>query len=168
MSLEVKKLREILDYDKNTGVFIWKVKKSVNIKIGQKAGRPNKYSGYGVIVIDKIGYKAHRLAWMYQYGSFPKGHIDHINRLRNDNRIANLRECSMAENKQNISLTRTRNGATIDMGVYSVKRKTSKNKWTSGIRLNKKRVHLGTFDTKKEALYAYLKAKRTLHPFFIG
>ena len=75
-------LKEQLDYNPETGVFTWKVANSNRNKVGGVAGCLHKFTGYNVIRINKKGCKSHRLAWLYVYGEFPKGFIDHINSKR--------------------------------------------------------------------------------------
>jgi len=94
------KLKEILDYNQHTGLFTWKkIKKYSNRSVGDIAGSLSL--GYVVIGIDKKIYKAHRLAWLYVYGEFPKEQLDHINGNKEDNRICNLREANQSQNNFN-------------------------------------------------------------------
>jgi len=93
-------LHQYLNYDPQTGIFTWKVKLSDKINIGQKTGCKNN-RGYLLIKINKKLYRAHRLAWLYVYGYFPKFTIDHINRIKTDNRIENLRDVTIQENLKN-------------------------------------------------------------------
>ena len=74
-----------------------------------QAGTPDR-EGYVVIRYAGKGYKAHRLAWLHVYGRWPNGPLDHINRLKNDNRIENLRETDDALNQHNVVATRARSG----------------------------------------------------------
>lgn len=101
-----ERLKEVLDYNKETGVFTWIKKTSpraTSIKIGAIAGnlQPN---GRWYIMLDGKTYLAHRLAWLYVYGYSPTGDkpfIDHINGKPADNRLINLRVCSHSENQRN-------------------------------------------------------------------
>ena len=88
-------LESKLHYDQCSGVFTW-----VNSKNNRVAGTPD-YKGYISIGLNKKQYRAHRLAWFYCYGVWPKESIDHINGIKNDNRIANLRDVRDTENKRN-------------------------------------------------------------------
>ncbi len=98
--LTAEYLRSILHYDQETGIFTWKVRTARRVKAGDVAGCSDG-DGYRLIKVQSRLYKAHRLAWLYIHGSWPKDQIDHINRIRTDNRIANLREVSNKQNLQN-------------------------------------------------------------------
>lgn len=93
----------MLRYDSDTGDFVWLTQKSNCIMVGSKAGCLRK-TGYIEISLDGRLYFAHRLAWLYNFNNFPKEQIDHINGNRSDNRLANLREVSRAENMRNIKM----------------------------------------------------------------
>ena len=98
--LTVDRLREVLAYDPDTGLFKWLVKHKFKPKTEWFGGAANK-RGYLHVQIDKVTYQAHRIAWMHFYGSWPTKVIDHINRMKNDNRIVNLRDVTPSENLEN-------------------------------------------------------------------
>ena len=79
-ALTAERLREVISYNADTGVFLNKVARRRAL-IGAVSGRINR-DGYRQIQIDGRIYSAHRLAWLYVHGSWPGGFIDHINRLR--------------------------------------------------------------------------------------
>ena len=139
-------LKELLDYDKNTGIFTWLKTRSPRAKAGDVAGnlRPDGYIRIGV---KGSLYMAHRLAWLYVYGEWPSKEIDHINRVKSDNRIDNLKNCSSREN----SLNRSSSNVTGLTGVTQVGKRFS-----SRIRVEGKKLHLGMFDTAEQAHEAYL------------
>ena len=153
-SINSTRLREILNYDSLTGIFTWK-KSFHSPRIGKVAGTTIK-RGYITVGIDKHIYRAHRLAWVYIYDVWPSIGIDHINGIKTDNRIANLREATTSENMQNQYKSSGKGllGTTFDQG-----------KWNSRIVVNGKYIHLGRFQTAEEAYQVYLEAKRKLHPF---
>jgi hypothetical protein len=159
--LTQQRLIELLHYDSETGVFTWKVKNSPRTMIGDVAGTLCK-NGYIRIFIDKHQYRAHRLAWMYITGSFPKDQIDHINGNRNDNRFYNLRECSNSENQQNLSLSGK--GESGYLGVTFRKGRMS-NQYIASIKINGKSKYIGSFDTAQDAHEAYLSYKKEIHKF---
>jgi hypothetical protein len=92
------RLKEVIAYDADTGVFTRR--KSVQASGYRVSARPNG-SGYLQLCIDYKSYLQHRVAWLYVYGEFPEGHLDHINRVKTDNRICNLRQATDFENNQN-------------------------------------------------------------------
>ena len=88
--LSRKRLRELFDYNSDSGLFVRKITVSANATKGRIAGCPAK-NGYLRIRIDGRYYYSHRLAWLYQFGEWPSEDLDHINGVRDDNLIANLR-----------------------------------------------------------------------------
>ena len=122
--LTQERLKEVLNYDPETGVFVWVVKPSKSIKIGNVAGSDHT-TGYRHIAINRKIIKSHRLAWLYMTGAFPPDQIDHINRIRNDNRFVNLRAVTRSENQHN-SGKRKNNTAGYKGVSY---RKDEKNGW---------------------------------------
>ena len=101
--LTQSELKELILYDQESGEFVWEKCIGRRAKMGDVCGSTNCY-GYRVITIYSKRYKAHRLAWLYVYGELPKQHIDHINRVTDDNRISNLREVSRSENMRNCKM----------------------------------------------------------------
>ena len=93
------RLAEVLSYDPHTGKFTWKVSPSANTSAGGEAGHVMARKGYVQISIDGRRYVAHRLAWLYERGAWPKHQIDHLNGLRADNRIENLRDVTASVNQ---------------------------------------------------------------------
>jgi hypothetical protein len=157
--LTQSRLKELLHYDPDTGVFTRLVTTSSNAKVGDVAGSINN-NRYLNICIDSKLYPAHRLAVLYMTGSFPKKHTDHIDGDRANNRWTNLRECTPAENHQN--RTSHKNSSSKYIGVCWHRRDQ---KWVAHIRINGKRIHLGYFETEESAHQAYCKAKAELHQF---
>jgi len=153
------RLKEVLVYDAETGFFYWKVRKSYCIKIGDRAGNL-KVDGYWGIKIDEKTYHAHRLAWLYTYGEFPKGHLDHKDRVKSDCRIDNLREATREQNLANQKARRSRSGL---RGVHWHKRTK---KWAARVTRNGKQDHLGYFHTAEEAHAAWCVAAAAFHGEF--
>jgi hypothetical protein len=157
MELTVEQLKDTLDYDADTGVFVWKIRPSKAVKAGDVAGCVEKRIGYITIGIGGRVYKAHRLAWLYVYGSWPKGLIDHINGNKADNRIDNLRDVFADGNSQNVRKPNCRNKSGF-MGVIWYQ-----NKWRASMSVNGKSKWLGDYSTPEEAHQVYLEAKRKYH-----
>jgi hypothetical protein len=155
MALTAERLKELVHYNPDTGVFARKVDRG-----GHKAGDvmgATSHRGYMKIGVDMRRYYAHRLAWLYVYGEMPKV-VDHINGDASDNRIVNLRNVDQAGNLQN----QTRMKRSNTSGFTGVSRK--RNKWRAALSLNNRPVWLGVYATKEDAHAAYLEAKRRLHP----
>jgi len=139
----------MLHYEPSTGVFTWLVSPSFTVKAGDVAGNYNG-TGYWQIGIGRRRYMAHRLAWLYVYGSFPIDEVDHINRVRNDNRIENLRDVTSEFNSYN-----TGPKVTNSTGFKGVTFRPKQNKYQAQIRYGKKKVYLGCFDTAQRADIAH-------------
>jgi len=97
-------LKDALHYSEETGIFTWKVSNNNRIKIGDKAGYKSKRSGYTQIKINRKLYAAHRLVWLYVNGVLPTKEIDHIDHVRTNNCISNLREVTRQENGRNTKI----------------------------------------------------------------
>ena len=152
-------LKERLEYDPETGVFtrVLRVRGKCKTYTREKAGSVNN-SGYLIISVGNVAYRAHRLAWLYVYGEFPKKHLDHINRDRLDNRINNLREVTRAQNAWNT-------GARLcnTSGYTGVSWHNKARKWAANIRVHMRKKCLGYFDSPEAAHAAYVAAKEKLH-----
>jgi HNH endonuclease len=157
--LTAERMRELLDYDVETGVFVWKVDRS-RTKCGAVAGVLND-KGYRLIGVDDHVYLAHRLAWLHVYGCWPPVEIDHINGFRSDNRLSNLREATRSENRINAKRKNTNTS-----GFKGVWRPAGRRKWYANIQIKNSRVYLGSFNTREEAYAAYCVAAAELHGEF--
>ena len=147
-------LRSILNYDPETGIFTRKVRTSNSVKVGDVAGCSNG-CGYLQIRLHNRLHLAHRLAWLYVYGEWPKGQIDHINRNRSDNRISNLREVSHKQNGQNAGKYSHNTSGHTGVSWY---KHTSR--WQAQIMHNYKLIHLGRFTDIGEAIAARKAAEK--------
>jgi len=143
--LTQERLKEVLDYNPETGLFFWK-RKINNISNGNPAGS-HQNKGYIQLMIDSRNYLAHRVAWLYMYGEWPKNQIDHINRNKKDNRICNLRDVNNSTNQINIGL-RSHNSS----GVTGVVKSSKPHRpWAAQINRNNKKIFLGYFNTVEDA-----------------
>lgn len=153
------KVKELFNYDPETGDLIWKVDLYSNKIKGKVAGSLH-VSGYKHIQINGKKFKAHRLVWLWHHGFFTSKQIDHINGRPSDNRVENLREATRSQNMQNQHKAHTRNRS----GYLGVRKQ--KQKWCAIITsCFGKRIYLGAYDTPEEAHEAYLAKKRELHEF---
>ena len=155
--LDFKSLKEFLHYDPCTGKFTRIFRSSGRIKIGDVSGTVCA-NGYLNTRVLGCKYKNHRLAWLYMTGDWPNGQVDHINGVRTDNRIDNLRVVSHQENAQNTRKARSDNKSS---GLLGVSKNT--NGWRARIMVNKKPIQIGTYNTPEEAHAAYIEAKRKMH-----
>lgn len=148
MHISHDELLRTLSYDPSTGLFRWR-RSGSNSKKGSIAGGIAK-GGYVQIHLS-FGHtiRLHRLAWFYIYGSWPEGQIDHINHVRTDNRIANLRVVDNTENQRNRTIPR--NNTTGVQGVSVCKRN---GKYISTITICNKQISLGHYLTIEDAALA--------------
>lgn len=154
------RLKALLHYDPDTGTFQWTGQKHGRARYKTSAGHTCKRSGYTVIGVDGILYAAHRLAWLYVHGVWPEGDTDHINRVRHDNRIANLREATRAQNMQNSGLR-----ADSTTGHTGVTWDKSSGRWRAKIMVDGRHYCLGRFADLDAAIAARKAAERSLHPY---
>lgn len=159
-SLTRERLKELLHYNPNTGVFKWRIYRGGHggkARLGAVAGC--KSNGYLVIGLERQQYGAHQLAALYMTGEFAIN-VDHKFGNGLDNRWCNLRPATVLLNRQNQRKTKS-NSVSGLMGAFFDKRC---GRWFSTIRVDGKRMPLGRFDTAQQAHAAYITAKRRLHP----
>ena len=176
MTISADEARELLDYNPETGNFTWKRRdckwfslnrfcKTWNKNFaGKTAGGINSV-GYHVIAVLNKQILSHRLAWLYVYGEWPKGQIDHINGNRSDNRIVNLRDVTANMNQQNLKRGQRNNTYCNYLGVSLLKRT---GRYYAQIMYDGKRLFLGYFDTPEEAQFVYMKAKARYHRGYVA
>lgn len=136
----MERVRELLDYHPESGVFFRK-------KTGKVAGYSS--GDYLYVKAGGLRFQQHRLAWFFVYGEMPSAHIDHIDGNPKNNRINNLRLAIGGINQQN---SKKFVGVTIDRGRYK-----------SQISINGKSKTIGRFDVFEDAREAYIKAKKQYH-----
>lgn len=157
--LTAERARELFAFNPDTGELRNRVGRSLRARAGEIAGSFRRDGRLSV----SVGYRrylVHRLIWLIVHGEWPPADVDHINNLRNDNRISNLRLATRSENNQNAKLRRSNSS-----GFQGVSQDKRRGKWVAEITANGRRVRRGGFDTPESAHAAYLVAKAELHPF---
>lgn len=139
-------LKSILYYNLETGDFTWLVKIGSNDLIGNLAGSITNY-GYRSIGIKDKRYQAHRLAWLYMKGYWPKNQIDHINGIKDDNRWINLREVDNSQNQHNRNVNINNSLKVKGVSLHG-------KRYRAYVSVNGKRYHVGTYSTVEEAKIA--------------
>jgi hypothetical protein len=142
-------LKQRYEYDPDTGLLTNRYTLSPKAVKGDIAGCTEN-NGYRTLRVLGKQYPMHRLIWLYVHGKLPDNTIDHINRIRDDNRLANLRDVNMCVNSHNKL-----------PGKVGCKQAKS-GRWIAVIKIDKKQVYLGTYDTPEEAHEIYLKRKQEL------
>jgi len=143
--MTVEKARQLFRYEPETGYLYWKVSQGT-IKEGALISYIN-CKGYLNVKVGHKSHQVHRIIWMVHYGELPPSEIDHINRIKSDNRIENLRAVTHSENLLNQNLRSDNKSGHI--GVYKVR-----DKWTAQIRKDGKAINLGTFSDIESAIHA--------------
>lgn len=151
-------------YDQKTGNIIRKhgKKKGLPIKFSKKT---NSYKAVRIVFKNKtIDLRLHRLVWLLYYKNWPKKEIDHINGIKFDNRVENLREISHSSNQHNSNKIKSDNTS----GVMGVRKGKNGYGWQANINFKRKAAYLGQYKTKKEAESVYFAAKTVVHPEWVG
>lgn len=158
-ALTAERLRELLSYDPETGIFMWRTTgtgRNSDLRAGWLGN-----DGYRSIEIEGGCYKEHRLAWLYVHGAWPPGRTDHRDGVKDNNRIANLRPSTPSQNGGN-SRKSMRNTSGFK-GVSFVHRKGRREgRWVARISINRRSIHLGNFRTPEQAHAAYAAAAARL------
>jgi len=158
--LTQEKLKQQLLYDAESGYFTWiMVSKNSPVKTGSIAGSYPKSGRYVHIQIDGKKYLAHRLAWLYIHGVFPEKEIDHINCIKQDNRLVNIRIATRSQNMANKKVRKDSKSGIKGIREFN-------NKWISIITIKNKRIYLGSFGSKEQASNAYMEHANQLYKEF--
>lgn len=158
-----KQIMEYLEYNPDTGVFTAVKTHGTRWRKGKVVGHKNSHGYITITLLGKVR-KAHRLAWIYVYGQDIDGYeIDHINGDKSDNRICNLRISSHQQNMFNM-----KKKSTNKSGVKGVHFDKRCNKWRAQTSINKKRIHLGLFDTIESAEKVICEFMADNHKEFIN
>jgi len=153
--MSIEAMKRVLRYDPETGEFWWTAEAPT--KVAGKLANAKDQRGYVCLKINGKTHKAHRLAWAFVHGEFPERHIDHINGNPSDNRLCNLRLADPSLNMQNQRRARSDSST----GLLGVSKNGSG--WRAEIRVEGKKVNLGTHKTPELAHLAYVEAKRKHH-----
>lgn len=158
-TLTQQELKRLLSYDSETGIFYWRVKRGP-ARPGTACNYRNRANGKERIKIrikNRL-YAAHRLAWLYFYGEWPNGPVDHINRIPTDNRIVNLRLATHQQNAANSTHPKRGNRY---RGVYFCY-----GKWMAQISHKGKSIYIGRFETEEAARAAWVEVAKRLRGEF--
>lgn len=150
--VHVNDLKELFYIDEDWQL-LWKVKKAARVKIGDIAGGKDKY-GYQIVSVNYRLFKCHRIIWALFYGEWPSGSIDHINGVKDDNRIENLRVVTHQENLRNQKKRKTNK-----TGVHGISRQRALSKWQVFITVDYKNIYLGVYEDFFEAVCARKSAE---------
>lgn len=154
MKLTQERLKELLDYNPETGLFTNKIDRGRRAKKGNVAGIFHVSTGYWHIKINNKSYKAHRLAFLWMEGYFPENCVDHIDRDRSNNKWNNLREVSISCNNKNCNIYKTNTSGITGVHFYKKYKK-----WLAYIVFNSKTKNLGYFDELIDAAKARWEAE---------
>lgn len=158
--LTQERLKELLHYDPETGVFTWRCD-TRNTRAGARAGSVSKHLGYRLIKFAGPPQLEHRLAFLYMTGAWPKQQVDHINGRKTDNRWFNLRDVSDRVNKENRRKAQANNKVQL-LGVSEWPSRGQK-RYVAQLSVGGQRVHCSYHATPEEAHATYLEAKRKYH-----
>lgn len=160
IEFDIDRLREVLNYDPETGIFTWRITRRSVAQAGRIAGC--LHSGGSIYLrVDGKALQAHRVAWAMQTGAWPKDEIDHINRVRNDNRLVNLREATRAQNLHNRGASKCNTSGF--KGVFMCR---ESGRFRAQVRFSGNKKWSARFKTKEEAYAAYCEKAAELHGEF--
>lgn len=157
--LQLEEVRELLDYDPETGVLKWSQSTQVRPQFRGTIAGTIQYDGYRCLRFKFHRYYAHVLIWFYVKGAWPFEQIDHADLNRDNNAWSNLRQATPTQNSVNTKISKKNTSGF--KGVYE-----QNGRWIAQMRLNGKRGYIGSFDTAEEAFEAYKQAALTHHGKF--
>jgi hypothetical protein len=161
--LSQEKAIELFHYDAETGALQWRVQPDRNGKVSaKKAGTLGRHTGYVVVEIGRRKYQAHRLVWVMHHGPIQSGEIDHINRVKSDNRIENLRLATRSQQQGNSGVWRTNKS-----GYRGVTWNCASKKWAARVYANGRQIQVCLSPDRAVAFEAYcVAAKAKFGEFF--
>lgn len=154
LTVDIELARSLLSYDPDTGILRWKVRRGSHVMPGDVAGVTDNGAGYCRVKVQKKRIYTHRLIWAMMTGYWPEKHIDHVNRVRSDNRWGNLREAEVWQNGGNKSVMR-RNISGMK-GVCT----DNNGRYRARICVKGQKMGLGSFRSPESAADAYRKAAK--------
>lgn len=163
LSTFTERVKHLLRYSPETGELRWNVNRRGSAVADSVAGTVDQ-TGYLRVKIDGKRYKAHRIAWLIQFGQYPSEVIDHINGVPTDNRLSNLRDVSAKLNSQNLKRAKKNKMRTDVLGPTF---QTARGKWLVKVKVDGKAHYIGRYDNLEEATEAYKSAKRQYHPGYV-
>lgn len=158
--LSVERLRDLLNYDPETGVFTWRVDRGGDARAGAVAGNV-KSDGYRRIKVGGVRYRANRLAWFWMNGEWPSTMVDHKDTDPSNDRFDNLREATGSQNNMNARTPRSNTS-----GFKGVCLHRTSGRWKAQIQHAGQKRHIGYFGTAQEAHTAYCAAAMAIDPNF--
>lgn len=158
--LDLNELRNLLNYNPETGILSWRIDRNV-IKAGEPIGSLH-HSGYLVFKFKKRQYLVHRIIWFGMTGKWPDDQIDHIDTIKTNNKWNNLREASHTENQRNKNINKANNTS----GYKGVTWHKKRQKWRADIKVNGKSLTIGSFDNILDAVKAREEAGKRFHKNF--
>ena len=157
MELTQERLKELLRYDPETGLFYW-LQDRYRVKAGDRAGSVSRSTGYRIIRLCQRNYAEQRLAWFYMKGEWPPHEVDHEDLNKQNNKWSNLRSATSSQNKTN-----RKGRGRYPKGVCFHK---ASGLFSSRIHSDGKQISLGYFKTPELAHQAYCAAAPKYHGEF--
>lgn len=136
-----------LNYDAETGKFF-------SVRLKREVGSLELSNGYIKLYCMGANKYAHRIAWLMHHGFMPPNQIDHINGIKTDNRICNLRLATCSQNVANVGVRKSSSTNVTGVAFF-----TPIQKWQAYIDFNRKRTHLGYFSSIEDAIAARINAE---------
>jgi hypothetical protein len=155
------RLKEVLEYCPETGVFTWRMRVANCVRVGDVAGSLHKEDGYINIRVDGRAYPAQRLAWLFMTGEWPTAFVDHEDTVRSNNAWTNLRQATNTQNQHNAALSSSNTS-----GVKGVHWLVEYGCWRARVTAYGKRIEVGRFATLEDADVAIRAAREQLHGEF--
>jgi hypothetical protein len=149
-ALAAERVRHLFDYDPAVGNLVWKNPPKKNARLVGKIAGTKHAKGYIQIGIDGQFYLAHLVVWLHHYGEWPNDQIDHEDRDKSNNRIANLRDANNSQNNANVGAK----GGIVGLKGVTLSRN---GRFVAQLHHNRKHYHLGTFETAEEAHARYVE-----------